>query len=48
MILQTDTLSWFVNLSVLLRQVDMNRNILMTEEQTKSSYTSILIAGKVL
>lgn len=47
MILQTDTLSWFVNLSELLRQADMNRNIHMTLEPERSSYTSILTAGKV-
>lgn len=45
MILQTDTSSWFVNLSELLRQVDMNRNIHMTLQPEESS--SILIAGKV-
>lgn len=32
MILQTDTSSWFANLSVPLRQGDMNRNIHMTLE----------------
>lgn len=37
MILQTDTSSWFLNLSELLRQVDTNRNIHMTLEPEKAA-----------
>lgn len=37
MILQTDTSSWFVNLSEMLRQVDMNRNIHMTLQLEKEA-----------
>ena len=37
MILQTDTLSWFVNLSELLRQADMNRNIPQKPKESTST-----------
>lgn len=37
MILQTATSSWFVNLSELLKQVDMNRNIHMTLETGRAA-----------
>lgn len=45
MILQTDTSSWFLNLSELLRQVDMNRNIHMTLEPEKAA-SAVKAAGK--